>query len=215
MDYVKTRKVKQFLSSIIFFFVVIGGWFYPYLGYFIPFCMLLGMGSGFFSGRKWCDWACPRGSFYDFFISPISPRKEIPKLLKNINFRLIVLALLMAFMLVNLAFRWFDPLKIGKFFVILLTSTTVLGIILALFIHPRSWCSICPIGTLIFLTADKKKRLKIDSSKCISCKLCDKNCPIQINPSKFKQQGEVVINDPDCLRCGVCISVCPKKAISK
>jgi len=214
-DFLNYRKRTQFIFSIIFFLVLIGGWFYPLLGYFIPFCMILGIGSSFFVGRKWCDWTCPRGSFYDFCLRPLSPKREIPGILKNINFRLLVLVILMVFMLVNLVLRWPDPIKIGKFFVILLTITTVLGIILALLFHPRSWCLICPIGTLIHFTGNKNKRFKIDSDKCISCKLCDNNCPIQINPSQFKKSGLEVINNSDCLRCGVCISVCPKKAISR
>jgi len=213
-DFIKIRKRKQFISSIIFFLVIVGGWFYPLLGYFIPFCMLLGVGSSFFSARKWCDWACPRGSFYDLCLSPLSPKREIPGILKDINFRLIVLVFLMLLMFINLALRWFDPIKIGKFFVVLLTVTTSLGVILALFVHPRSWCSICPIGTLIHFTGNKNKRLSIDSSKCISCKACDNICPNQINPSQFKKQAIEVIDNPDCLHCGVCISVCLKKALS-
>jgi hypothetical protein len=59
----RKRKIKQFVMAIIFLIILIGGWRYSLLGYFIPLCMLLGMGIGLFKGRKWCDWFCPRGSF--------------------------------------------------------------------------------------------------------------------------------------------------------
>lgn len=52
----KNRKIKQAFMSVIFAIILIGGWFYPILGYFVPLCMLLGVSIGFFKGRKWCDW---------------------------------------------------------------------------------------------------------------------------------------------------------------
>src|SRR4030042_1437603 len=142
------RKMKQFIMGIVFLAVIIGGWKYPLLGYFIPLCMLLGIGIGFFKGRKWCDWLCPRGSFFDVLIKPISPKKEIPRFFKGLPFRIGVLSFLMLMMTLQIIKRWPDPYKIGMFFVILLTVTTFVGIILALFFHRRTWCCFCPIGSM-------------------------------------------------------------------
>ncbi len=49
--------------------------------------------------------------------------------------------------------------------------------------------------------------LKLDQSKCIKCKLCIKNCPVNAVSTDF------VINNSKCVRCNTCIEVCPKKAI--
>ena len=144
----KKRKIKQFILGIVFLIVIIRSWFYPLLGYFIPLCMLLGIGIGLFRGRKWCDWFCPRGSFFDTFIKPISPKKEIPKFFKGLPFRIGMLLLLMLMMVIQIIKRWPDPQRIGMFFVMLLTITTVLGLILALIFHQRTWCCFCPIGSM-------------------------------------------------------------------
>jgi polyferredoxin len=209
------RRLKQYLSSIAFLFLLIGGWFYPLLGYFIPLCMVLGLASGFFQGRKWCDWFCPRGSFYDALIRPISPKKEIPRLLKAHPFRIAVFVFLISVIMINLIIRWPDLYKIGRFFMTMLYITTALGIILALIFHQRSWCSFCPIGSLINWTSRAASRLKIDAAQCVECKLCAKTCRMQIKPFLFKGEGIQIVRDRDCLRCGLCVAVCPKNALSQ
>ncbi len=207
------RHIKQIFMAAVFLSVLIGGWNYPLLGYFIPFCMLLGIGIGFFRGRKWCDWYCPRGSFYDTLVKPVSPKKQIPELFKGLPFRIIVLIILMSVMTVRLIAFWPDPYRIGKSFVLLLTVTTTLGIILAFFFHPRTWCYLCPVGLLANLAGRGRYPLKIDSNACVECKLCAKICPMQIEPYKFKKDKIGVVRNRDCLKCRTCVAECPKKAL--
>jgi polyferredoxin len=209
------RKFKQYLMALVFIGILVLGWYYPPLGFFIPLCMLLGIGIGVFGGRKWCDWFCPRGSFYDALIKPISPKRDMPKFLKSMPFRLAILALLLAIMAVNLLVRWPSVNKIAMFFVIMLTVTTVLGIILAFIFHPRTWCSFCPIGTLVNLVGKNKYPLKINSDLCVECKLCFKVCPIQIRPYSFKGEGTQIVRDGDCLKCNLCVMACPKDALNR
>jgi polyferredoxin len=212
--FLQQRKIKQFFNSFIFMAILFLGWQYPLLGYFIPFCMLAGIFIGLSAGRKWCDWCCPRGSFYDVLIKPLSLKKDIPSLFKNIYFRIGVLIFLMLVMTFNLILRWPNPYNIGKFFMLLLTSTTIVGIILAITFHQRSWCSFCPIGTVINLISRGKEELRINSSLCTDCKLCFKACPMQIKPYLFKGEGIRTVKDSDCLRCGSCVAICPTKALA-
>jgi len=51
--------------------------------------------------------------------------------------------------------------------------------------------------------------IKIDPEKCIECKLCIKNCPVDAISDDF------VINNDLCTRCNSCIEVCPKDAIAR
>jgi ferredoxin-type protein NapH len=212
-NFKQKRGTRQFLVSLVFFFVLIAGWRYPLLGYFIPLCMLLGLTIGLRRGRKWCDWYCPRGSFYDAWLSKAGLKKQIPGVFRNMHFRIGVLFLLMLVMGYNLFRRWPNPYRIGAFFVIMLTITTVLGVILAVIFHQRSWCLVCPIGTLVNLTGKSKSPLTINSGLCTECKLCAKVCPMQLSPYLYKGQGEQVVKEKDCLRCGLCICACPTKAL--
>lgn len=197
--------------ALLFICILIGGWYYPLLGYFIPLCMLFGIGIGIFSGRKWCNWFCPRGSFYDVVAKEISPKRNIPMFFKSNPFRLATIILLMSLMILNLIARWPDPYKIGKFFVVLITITTALGLFLAMIFHQRTWCSFCPIGSIIKWIS--KNNLKINSNFCVDCKLCERACPIQIKPRSFKGKDKQEVADSDCLRCNLCIFACSKKAL--
>jgi polyferredoxin len=213
-DWQQKRMARQLFMSIGFLLILFSGWQYPLLGYFIPLCMLLGIAMGFKRGRKWCDWYCPRGSFYDVLLSKASLRKKIPAIFKKISFRLGVLIFLMSVMTYNLVRRWPDPYKMGAFFVTLLTISTIVGVLLAVIFHQRSWCMICPIGTLVNLTGKNKNPLKINSELCIECKLCAKICPVQLEPYLYKGKGLEAVKERDCLKCGLCVSTCPKKALS-
>lgn len=210
----KKRKIKQFIMAVIFIIILIGGWFYPLLGYFIPLCMALGIGIGILKGRKWCDWYCPRGSFCDALIKPISSQKEIPNFFKGLPLRIGILSFLMLMMAIQIIKRWPNPYKIGKFFVMLLTITTILGIILALIFHQRTWCCFCPIGSMANWVGRRRYLLKIDSKLCTECELCYKVCPIQVTPFRFKKAALEKVRDADCLKCGLCVITCPKKALS-
>ncbi len=209
----KKRNTKQIFMAGVFLIVLIGGWFYPLLGYFIPLCMLLGIGIGVFKGRKWCDWFCPRGSFFDILIKPVSSKKEIPKFFKGLPFRIGMLSFLMLMMTIQIIKRWPDPYKIGMFFVILLTVTTIVGIILALIFHQRTWCYFCPIGSMANWVGRWRYPLRLNSNLCTECELCYKICPIQVAPFKFKKTGLETVRDGDCLKCGLCVSSCPKAAL--
>ncbi len=209
------RQAKQFLTALVFLLILIFGWRYPVLGFFIPLCMLAGIAFGVRRGRVWCNWYCPRGSFYDCLVSLVSPKKEIPAVFKNIRFRIFVIVLLLSIMLANLIRLWPDIVSIGKFFLIMLTVTTAIGIILALFFHQRSWCMICPIGTVLNLIGRSKYPLLIDSQSCIDCKACANACPVQIKPYAYKAEGRRMVREADCLKCDLCIAACPKKALSR
>ena len=55
-------------------------------------------------------------------------------------------------------------------------------------------------------------RIVIDIDQCISCGLCERNCPprcITVN----KKEGTWTINRFDCIACGYCASKCPKKCL--
>ena len=212
--FIKHRRVKQLLMAIVFIFVLLGGWFYPLLGYFIPACMLIGIGIALSKGRKWCDWYCPRGSFWDIMIEPFSRKKEIPGFIKSLPIRIGVVVLLMTLMSIQIIRRWPDPYSIGAFFVTMLTVTTALGVIAALLFHQRIWCYVCPIGSMSNWVGKDKHMLQINSEQCVECKLCAKICPMQIKPYTYKKEGTQVVKDYDCLKCGSCVALCPKHSLS-
>jgi ferredoxin-type protein NapH len=211
----KNRTLRQLWMAPVFVAILGFGWFMPLLGFFIPLCMVLGIGVAAWRGRKWCDWFCPRGSFYDAVMVKLSPQKKIPVLLKSMPFRVAALVILMGVMAVNLMLRWPSINSIGLFFVTMLTVTTLLGVVLAVLYHPRSWCSFCPIGTVIHWMSAVKYPLTLCSELCVSCGACKKACPIQLDPSKYKSAGAQLVREPDCVKCNLCIAACPKQSLAR
>jgi len=212
---IKKRTFRQLLFWWILPFILIAGWWFPVLGYFIPLCMVAGVGVALFKGRYWCDWLCPRGSSWDLVLSRVSLKRKIPALFRDMKFRVIVMAVLMAVLATQLPRLWPSVNGMGRVFVIMLSLTTTVGVILGILTHHRNWCTYCPVGTLGNLLGRGKAPLTITSA-CNECTACDKVCPIQINRWQYRPgQGEAaVIPEWDCLKCGLCVEACPQKALS-
>jgi ferredoxin-type protein NapH len=210
---IKSRKWKQYVIGTLFILLIAGGWLWPLIGYFIPACMVFGIGMASIRGRRWCNWYCPRGSFADTYVKAISPEKKIPDWLRSNPVRIGVLSFLMIILTIQIIRLWPDPYAIGKSFVVLLTITTGIGIVLALIWQQRSWCYICPIGSISSWVGKNRNPIHINPEACVSCKACAKVCPMQLAPHEIKEKEEMAFKG-DCLKCGLCVSTCPKDALA-
>jgi polyferredoxin len=74
-------KITPYLGIMVLI-VSIGGIFYPKLGYFLLLVFATLMIIAPFRGRWFCGNLCPRGSFVDFWLAPISRKVEIRQFLK-------------------------------------------------------------------------------------------------------------------------------------
>jgi adenylylsulfate reductase subunit B len=56
--------------------------------------------------------------------------------------------------------------------------------------------------------------VKIDYKKCIGCKLCFEDCPMDVF-TLDKETGDLpkVTYEEECWHCGICWMDCPKRAI--
>ena len=52
--------------------------------------------------------------------------------------------------------------------------------------------------------------ITVDTSKCIGCSLCVKDCP---NGLLFLEDGKAHFRESGCIECGHCYAVCPQHAI--
>ena len=163
-------------------------------------------------GRFWCGNFCPRGSFFDVVMSKFSPRKVVPHLLTTKIFKVAVIIGMMGIFVSQVFIHWGSPEVIGAFLIRMLIITSLIGFVLGMVYHQRTWCSFCPMGTLATLTsgAMKSSQMKIDST-CVNCKACQKVCPVGLDPSSGKESG--FFEDSSCMKCGQCEEICSKQAI--
>ncbi len=102
--------------------------------------------------------------------------------------------------------------SLGGLFWLLCVVTTVLGLILGIFIHQRTWCAFCSIGTFASGVGGCKHPIMLDRKICIGCKKCEKICPFQLTILNNSENG--IVRNQDCLKCLECVLVCPKNALS-
>ncbi|MEG6615922.1 4Fe-4S binding protein [Peptococcaceae bacterium 1198_IL3148] len=207
-----SRFRKQAITWVVLPGVLIAGWLYPPVGFALLLCMIGAVGLSFFRGRAWCDWMCPRGAFFDIFFYRPHQSKPIPAWLRAKKLRYFMLGLIVVVLGGQLYFAWGDLYGMGMAFTRLLTTTTVIGIALALFAHPRGWCHICPMGTLASIFGKGKMPLFVNGSKCTECGRCSSACPMGLTPNGDKESGMLL--DPDCIKCGSCTAVCARKVPS-
>ncbi len=117
----------------------------------------------------------------------------------------------------NCHFQWPLLVRFGNFYLfgsgllMILTVTTIIGILLGTYYNDRIWCMFCPIGTMSSWIGKNKESIKIDSPSCTSCSLCLINCPMEIYAGDYRELKK--IENGDCIKCENCITVCPKKAL--
>lgn len=206
------RKIIQHALWPIVVIVIAFGWKYPLLGFSVPVVMLMGVVGGIIQGRYVCGHLCPRGGFFDRIIAPMSRKRPIPTFFRNRALRWTLFIFLMAFMIYRISLNPTDIEHWGKVFWLMCAVTSAIGIILGIFIHPRAWCSFCPMGTMQSALDRDNKQLQIDSGKCIECRKCEKVCPMNLAIVKFKSEGR--LPDHDCLKCPECSAICPRHALT-
>lgn len=199
-------KITPYLGLIVLI-ISLGGIFYPRLGYFllIVFATLIIIAP--FRGRWFCGNLCPRGSFVDFWLGPLSRKLPIPPILRSMWIRAPIFILLMGFMVFRIVQTDGVVDRVGMVFVTICLLTTAVAILFGIIIAPRAWCSFCPMGTMQRVVGRDRYMLKVDKERCIDCGKCQKVCPMQLPVNE-------ILDNPDCIKCGRCVEVCPKSALS-
>lgn len=88
---------------------------------------------------------------------------------------------------------------------------SILLVFLAMMVlSSRPFCHLfCPLGACYAVTSKAAlSRMTINPDACISCGLCDKSCPMDLNVRKE-------VGGLDCIACGDCMKVCPKNGIKR
>lgn len=210
VDGVKRRRRLQWTLVPIVILTIALGWKYPVIGYAVPVVMLMGIIGSLFNGRYVCGNLCPRGAFFDRFFGWRRKGRRIPAAFRSPLLRWFLFCVLMAFMIYRISLNPGSWEHWGRVFWLMCVITTGVGIVLALLVHPRTWCSFCPMGTLQSAFGGNKGLYQIEPS-CKECKICEKACPMDLSIVIHKAEG--ILRERDCLKCLECAAVCPIGAV--
>jgi NAD(P)H-flavin reductase/NAD-dependent dihydropyrimidine dehydrogenase PreA subunit len=231
--YIKTNRVFTNIRKYGYLYtllIAIGGLWYPKLGVSVLAVIAVMTGIALFKGRYWCGNFCSHGSLFDSVLMKFSRNSNIPNFLKS---RLIAIPFFLAFgyklttkfIMVSALFgsmKFWD--KMGFIFVSSYLMVLVAGSILSLVFSPRSWCNVCPMGTLQklsyslgkLLRANKRTDEKITvahKEMCHKCGKCSRVCPMQLQPfTEFSTKNQ--FNHSSCIRCSTCVENCPAAILS-
>jgi ferredoxin-type protein NapH len=205
------KNVHKYLYFILLSYLAAGLFLAPSIGIIAVICMLGPVLLAPFAGRKWCGNFCPRGSFEDHILSKFSRNKNIPAFLKSGYIRLFMVLLIMTVFSAGVYSAAGNIEAVGMVFLRIILITTIAGVILGYFFRHRTWCAICPMGTLAGLLSRFSMKPVMVTESCNNCGTCARICPMEHSPQKALS-GE--FNHPDCIKCGMCIDKCRKKALS-
>ncbi len=98
---------------------------------------------------------------------------------------------------------------IGHFSLALRYDTLLLIIpIVSMFLFVRGWSQICPVGSLKGLMSKYNKTIVPSTTdECMSCKMCEMSCPVNLGPRKGLPDMSI------CIKCMICADQCPNEAI--
>lgn len=197
------------------------------LGFFFVFGSLL--------GRFVCGWLCPFGLIQELLykIPLFRKRKQLPhhSILKHGKY-----VVLLGLVIIGSGFLFSGYAKVPAFCKFLCPSGTLMGaipllitkdnlqsqigglffwklgilifiLLLSIKVY-RPFCQyLCPLGAIYgWFNRFSLVQIHWEQDACISCKACQKACPVNLPPEKISVS-------PECIRCGQCIKACPANCL--
>jgi hypothetical protein len=145
-----SRKIpfSAWISLAVSLGVIVGGFFFPLLGLFVPLLLVIAVVTNIRRERWFCGNACPRGKVLSGFLPQFSRYADMPAFLYAPRTRKMICAFLMFCAIGQSLRRWTYLSALGWFFWLVCIITLVIAFVMAFVYKPRSWCAVCPMGTL-------------------------------------------------------------------
>ena len=235
---VKSKQLYKFrltMAGVIFTLAVLGilGIFYPVRIYNIQFLPIIQrvitdfsiiavvlfvfvIGLTFLFGRIYCSVICPFGIVQEiagFIRNQIYKSKGKPKRAGNFPLKYFIAAIAWGVFFggSTVVIRYIDPSSLFGSAATLSTVGIIAAIliVIAVILQDRIFCTnFCPVGTVLGLISKISPNKIYMNEDCVSCGMCEKNCPSGCINSKEKN-----VENETCIKCLKCINICPKNSM--
>lgn len=232
----KIRKTILFISFLLFPVTI---WYFsPYLiiqamaehimnGSFIVFVSMFV--ASMFLGRAWCGYLCPAGGLQEC-CSMINEKPAKQGWRNNIKYVIWIIwiaAILITYLLgkndVKIDFFYMTDHGISVTEVynyVIYYGVLFILVLPALLSGRRASCHyICWMAPFMVIGSTigrflhfPQLHIEMDNSRCISCKRCNKVCPMGMDVASMVHEGKHA-NCTECIQCGACVDECPNKAV--
>lgn len=174
-------------------------------------------------GNAFCGWICPFGAIQDalswlrrkLHLPTVVVPRRLDAALRWGRFVVLGFVILMSYTTAKLWFADYDPYVtlFGLHWLFGAESGTlwigllILGLVLAAaLVVDRFWCRyLCPLGAALSVVGGfSLLRIRRAPAACTDCTLCDRPCPVGIEPSKARP-----FVSADCIGCMDCVATCP------
>ncbi len=98
-------------------------------------------------GKVHCAKYCPRGSLLGRLLENVSMQNKLPKFMTKKNFKHGLLAVMLIVFSISMYHAGWNFYKIAFSMFRFMTMSLAIGIIMGIVFKPRSWCTVCPMGT--------------------------------------------------------------------
>ena len=239
MKKTKRQTIRKTLLLISFLLFPITIWYFsPYLiiqaasehiinGSFIVFVLMLVLSM--FFGRAWCGYLCPAGGLQECAMrikdTPAAQGKRDK--IKYVIWVIWIAAVIVTFILgkndvtVNPFYMTDHGISVSGIYNYVIYYGVILLLVVPPLVHgKRATCHyICWMAPFMVIGSSIGKFLHLpqlhveaDKSKCVSCGMCSKACPMGLDVKKMVEEGTGP-KCTECIQCGACVDECPKKVL--
>jgi polyferredoxin len=174
-------------------------------------------------GRLWCGWLCPSGGLQELLRFVADPRLRTTRMdwLKYLVFLGIFGGIGYAIWsagglsTIDLLYRTENGISIlAAGGVAVLIGPVIIILIFTLVFGRRGFChTFCPFAPMLMIGRKIQNlfrwpalQLAADSTRCIDCGKCTRECPMSLDVNEMLRQGQM--ENSECILCGNCADTC-------